>query len=175
MRCAIYLRVSKQEQTVLNQLPILVDQAKDRGWEVVKIYQEEETAWKAGHQREWSALVASASRHEFDVCLTWALDRVSRLGIEALLATMNTLSAYHVRLVSHEESWTEMPNEMTPMFAAFAAWAAKYESDRKSARIRAAVQKRRDAGLPVGRIKGAKDKGKRKRTNYLLRYADRIK
>jgi DNA invertase Pin-like site-specific DNA recombinase len=86
---------------------------------------------------------------------------------------VDVLKSYKVQIVSHEEPWTEIPNEMTPLFYAFAAWAAKYESDRKSARIKAALERRKAKGLPVGRIVGAKDKHHRKRTGYLRRYADR--
>jgi DNA invertase Pin-like site-specific DNA recombinase len=62
---------------------------------------------------------------------------------------VDVLRSYKVQIVSHEEAWTEMPNEMTPLFYAFAAWAAKYESDWKSVRIRAAMEQRKAKGLLV--------------------------
>jgi putative DNA-invertase from lambdoid prophage Rac len=173
MRVAIYLRVSTEEQTVENQLPVLLSQCHSRGWDIVKIYQEGESAWSAGHQQEFAKLLKSASYHEFDILLVWALDRISRQGITVLISMVDVLKSYKIQIVSHEEPWTEMPNEMTPLFYAFAAWAAKYESDRKSARIKAALDRRKAKGLPVGRIIGAKDKQPRKRSGYLRRYADR--
>lgn len=39
MRVVIYLRVSTDEQTVENQLPILKAQCRSRDWDIIKIYQ----------------------------------------------------------------------------------------------------------------------------------------
>mgnify|MGYP002396446478 CR=1 FL=1 len=47
-KCTIYLRVSSKEQTVENQLPQLLQLAQSRGYEVVEVYQENESAWHAG-------------------------------------------------------------------------------------------------------------------------------
>ena len=47
---------------------------------------------------------------------------------------------------------------------------AQQESNRKSERIKAALAKRKAAGLPVGRQPGAVDKTKRKRSGYVARY-----
>jgi DNA invertase Pin-like site-specific DNA recombinase len=52
LKVCIYSRVSTGEQETKNQSIVLSDWAKQRGFEVVSIYQEEESAWKAGHQRE---------------------------------------------------------------------------------------------------------------------------
>ena len=51
------------------------------------------------------------------------------------------------------------------------AWVAEQESARRSERVKAGLARRKAQGLPVGRLKGAKDRKKRKRTGYLLRYA----
>ncbi|MBC8275108.1 MAG: recombinase family protein [Chloroflexi bacterium] len=60
--------------------------AKQRGFEVIKIYEEEETAWRNGHQRELANLVADARRRKFQAVLVWALDRLSREGALAILS-----------------------------------------------------------------------------------------
>ena len=43
-RAAIYIRVSTKEQSVENQLPVLTEWAEQRGFEVVGVYREEESA-----------------------------------------------------------------------------------------------------------------------------------
>ncbi len=173
MRVAIYLRVSTDGQETDNQKLALLKLAETRGYDVTEIYQENESAWTDGHQREFARLLNDASYHKFDILLVWALDRISRLGIARILSVVDTLHNYKIKIISHEEAWTESPNEMTQMFYAMTAWAAKYDSDRKSARIKAANDRRRAKGLPVGRLKGARDRKPRKRTGYFLRYADR--
>jgi DNA invertase Pin-like site-specific DNA recombinase len=57
---------------------VLTNWAKQRGFEVIKIYEEEETAWRNGHQRELANLVADARRRKIQAVLVWALDRLSR-------------------------------------------------------------------------------------------------
>ncbi|MCK4723095.1 MAG: recombinase family protein [Dehalococcoidia bacterium] len=174
MKVAIYCRVSTAEQDTANQLLALEKLAKDRGWEVVEVYQEEASAWKDGHQLELSRLLKDASRHRFEAVLVWALDRMTRQGVGSILQLVNTLRMYRVKVISYQDSWTQFPNEaMEELFYAVAGWAAKFESDRRSERIKAGVARRRAAGKPVGRPKGAKDKKPRKKTGYYGRYADR--
>ncbi len=45
------------------------------------------------------------------------------------------------------------------------------ESQRRSERMKAGLARVRKQGKVLGRSQGSKDKGKRKRTGYLLRYA----
>ncbi len=85
MKVCIYSRVSTGEQETKNQYMVLSDWAKQRGYEVVSIYQEEESAWKAGHQRVLANLIADAGKRRFQVVLVWALDRLSREGALAIL------------------------------------------------------------------------------------------
>ena len=47
---------------------------------------------------------------------------------------------------------------------------ANFESKRRSERVKAGLARRKAKGLPLGRQRGAKDRGKRRRTGYLLRY-----
>jgi len=54
----IYLRVSSSEQMTENQLPALQKWIADKGYELVDVYSENESAWKSGHQWELSRLFA---------------------------------------------------------------------------------------------------------------------
>jgi len=84
-KASIYVRVSTGDQDTANQALVLTEWAKNRGYEVVAIYSEEESAWKAGHQRELAQLLQDARKRKFDVMLVWALDRLSREGSLAIL------------------------------------------------------------------------------------------
>ena len=86
MKVCIYSRVSTGEQDTRNQSVILADWAEQCGFEVAKVYEEEESAWKNGHQRELANLVADARRRKFQAVLVWALDRLSREGALAILS-----------------------------------------------------------------------------------------
>ncbi|MGB2855707.1 MAG: recombinase family protein, partial [Dehalococcoidia bacterium] len=69
MKCCIYCRVSTSEQELENQLLVLTEWAEQRGFQVVKVYQEEESAWRAGHQRELARLITDARKRKFGVVL----------------------------------------------------------------------------------------------------------
>ena len=173
MKAAIYARVSTTDQSIGNQLPVLEDWAKQRGFEAVATYQENESAWRNGHQSELKRLLEDARKHKFNLVLVWALDRLSREGSAAILNLVNTLKLYGVKVISYQESWTEAPGELGELLFAIAGWVAKMESERRSERTRAGLDRAVRQGKTLGRPAGSKDKGKRKRTGYLLRYTNK--
>jgi len=174
-RAAIYARVSTEDQTTENQIPVLKELAVRRGWEVADVYAEEASAWRAGHQLELKRLLKRASYHEYDILIVWALDRLTREGIGNIMQLFNTFRTYGVKVISHQEPWLEQAGPMADLLTAIAGWAAQFESARRSERIKAAFTRKRARGEPVGRQRGAKDKKPRKRMGYILRYNDRRK
>ena len=168
MKVSIYIRVSTTEQSVENQLPVLEKWIVDRGYELVEVYSEAESAWKAGHQHELVKLKQSAARREFDILLVWSLDRLSREGAAAILNLVNTFKAYGVKVVSYQEAWTEAPGEMGEILYAIAGWVARMESQRRSERTKAGLERARREGKPIG--KRGKDKKPRKKSGYYARF-----
>lgn len=171
---AAYIRVSSSDQEAKNQLPAIKAWAESRGYDNSKmvIYSESESAWHNGHQKELSRLLADlrSGKRKYDYLLVWALDRLSRQGIATVLQLINTFEAYGCHVVSCQESWTAVAGPMREMFIAMSAWAAKFESDRRSERTKAGLERALKEGKTLGRPKGSKDKRKRRRTGYLQRY-----
>jgi DNA invertase Pin-like site-specific DNA recombinase len=168
-RCAIWARVSTDEQDAGNQLAELRQWADRRGLEVVTEYVlDGASAWK-GEQREHLAqALADARLGRYDVLLCWALDRLSREGVEATLGLLRRFHAAGAPVWSLREPWTETADpSMAELLAAIYAWMAKAESARRSERVRAGLERRRAAGLPVGRQPGAADRKPRKRSGYV--------
>jgi putative DNA-invertase from lambdoid prophage Rac len=172
-RCAIYARVSTDEQTTENQIPVLKELAERRGWKVIKVYAEEASAWRAGRQKELKQLLIDASYHKYDYILIWALDRLSREGISTLLTHVQTLVSYGATVFSLQETWLEQSGPMRELLISIFGWVAKFESERRSERIKASMAKRKAEGKSVGRQLGSKDKKPRKRMGYFGRFADR--
>jgi DNA invertase Pin-like site-specific DNA recombinase len=75
-------------------------------------------------------------------------------------------------IVSVKESWLNGAPEVQDVLVAFAGWMAQQESARRSERIRAGLERRKAAGLPVGRARGAKDAKPRKRSGYVASWED---
>jgi putative DNA-invertase from lambdoid prophage Rac len=162
-RTAIYARVSTGQQDADNQVAVLKEWARQRGFEVIAVYTETESAWRDGHQQELSRMVRDARKGRFRVVLVWALDRLSRLGALSILSLIHRLSGYGVKVLSHQESWTEAPGELAEVLYAIAGWVARMESQRRSERTKAGLVRVRAAGVRLGRPRGAKDKKRRKK------------
>jgi len=175
VKACLYARVSSDSQDANNQVLAMKSWAKQRGFEVVATYQESESAWRAGHQLELKHLIADARLHKFELVLVWALDRLSREGSAAILNIINTLAVYKVKVISYQEPWTETPGEIGELLYAIAGWVARMESQRRSERTLAGLNRAIREGKRLGRPKGSRDKGKRRRTGYLLRYVDQTK
>ena len=172
MKVACYLRVSSNDQSTDNQRPALEQFCQGRGWEITAIYRENESAWKQGHQRELARLLndVRSGKRKYDVVLCWALDRLSRQGAASILNLVNTFKAHGCRVISLQESWTELPGELGEVLFAIAGWVARMESQRRSERTRAGLARAVKEGKRLGRPKGSHDKNKRSSGGYLLRY-----
>jgi len=126
-------------------------------------------AWRHGHQTELKQLLGDARKHKFNIVLVWALDRLSREGSAAILNLVNTFKMYGVKVISYQESWTEAPGELGELLFAIAGWVARMESQRRSERTRAGLERAIKQGKKLGRPSGSKDKRKRRRrTLYVV-------
>ena len=153
---------------------VLKDMAARRDWEIYQIYQEEESAWRAGHQKELAKLIEDARAGKFKVVLCWALDRLSREGPLAIMTLVDRLSKYGVKVISYQESWTEAPGELYDILLAIAGWVARMESQRISERTKAGMERARKYGTKSGIGIGKRGKDKpgthRKRSGYYKRW-----
>lgn len=128
---------------------------------MAEVYEETETAWRNGHQKELSRLVTDAYRGKFEVLVVWALDRLSREGALAILQLVSRFNRYGVKVLSYQESWTEAPGELAELLYALTGWVARMESQRRSERTKAGLAQAVAQGKKLGRPKGSKDKKRR--------------
>ena len=84
---------------------------------------------------------------------------------------VHRLGRHKVQVWSYQEPWTEVSGELRDLLLAIAGWVAQMESNRRSERTKAGLQKAKDDGKKLGRPKGAQDKRQRKRSGYYERYA----
>jgi DNA invertase Pin-like site-specific DNA recombinase len=182
--CA-YLRVSTEEQTFENQLPAIQSWANNRGYELTEVYQESESAWRDGHQRELARLLNNlkTGRNQYQFVVVWSLDRLTRQGISSILQVVDTFKRYGTQVISIQESWTEQTGPMAELLYAICGWAGKFESDRRSERTKAGLARLLKTGVTregrkiekLGRPKGSRDKKKRRKVGYLLRHSPELR
>lgn len=179
MKVAAYIRVSTDDQTTDNQLPAIKAWCEANHHELVKVYSEEQSAWKAGHQKELANLLYDlrVRRVKYDIICVWALDRLTREGISKIFDLMHSFKIYGCQVISVKESWTETSGMMTDLLYAVTAWVAEFESNRRSERVRAALARVRlngtKSGIPIG--KRGKDNGTRRTAGYHARFSTKNK
>ena len=183
MKAAIWARVSTDDQNTGNQLDQLRAWADRRGLEVVEEFVTEDSAWAANpgngkgaeFDRQRNALINGARLGHYQVVLIWALDRLSRRGIEDTLSVLRRLAEHEADVWSLQEDWLRTSDPaMRELLIGIFGWMAGQESKRRSERIKAGLARRKAQGLPVGgRVPGAKDKRPRSCEGYVAAWSER--
>lgn len=173
MKAAILTRVSDPDtQTTENQIAPLEAEAERRGYEVVRRYNLGVSAFQGAHKKALEEMFADARSGRFNVLLVWALDRLSREGALATLEIWHRLANMGVTVVSLQEPWVEFSSDFKDVLLAITGWVAKMESQRRSERTKAGLERAKSNGVMLGRPPGSKDRSNRKRSGYLARYAE---
>ena len=93
-------------------------------------------------------------------------------GPLATLEIVHRLGNYGVTVASFQEPWQKVSGELRDLLLAIVGWVARMESNRRSERTKAGLARSTAQGKRLGRPPGSKDKKKRSRRGYLLRWAE---
>ena len=156
MRAAIYIRVSttsKSRQgdvTSFDQNPAvqehsLRDLVRQRGWELVKVYQDRASGAKESRPG-LDALMADARRGSFDAVVVWRFDRFAR-SVKQLVLALEEFRALRIQFISHQEALDTSTPMGEAMFAIIGAMAQLERS---------IIRERVVAGLEYARHHGTK-------------------
>ena len=167
-RAALYLRVSTGEQTTENQRLELVAAAKRSGWEIVEIYEDAGVSGAKGRDKrpEFDRLLKGAVRREFDVIMTWSVDRLGR-SLQHLVEFLGEVHAKGVDLYCHQQgvdTTTPAGKALFQMCGVF----AEFERATIQERVKAGLARARSQGKILGRPKVTK---KVEQSIYRLRKA----
>ncbi len=85
MKCAVYCRLSKEDEdkideseSIQNQKSLLLQFALDKGWEIYKIYCDEDYSGIDRERPDFNALLQAAAAHKFDIVLCKTQSRFTR-------------------------------------------------------------------------------------------------
>lgn len=162
MKVAIYARVSTEEQTVENQLIPLRVYAERMGWEY-EIFEEKESTRRTRPVK--AGLYLKLLQRKYDGLLIYKFDRWARSTTE-LVSEVQTLVNRGIAVHSYSDGVdlsTAMGKAMLTIISAF----AQLERDIIRERTMAGLARAIAEGKTLGRPKGAKDKGYRKRRRRL--------
>jgi len=169
------MRVSKSDesQNPENQKEPLRKMAEILGLEIVGEYSDMASGGNS-NRPQFQKMLKDAKERKFDIILVWSLDRFSREGISNTLGYLEKLGKSGVALKSLQEGWLDTSDQgMGNLLIAIMSWVAQQERQRISERTRAGLQRAKAGGQLLGRPNGAKDKGRRKKSGYLLRWQNK--
>lgn len=156
-RVAIYARVSTEDrgQDPENQLAQLRAWCAAAGHQIVAEYVDRASGAKGADKRpQFAAMLDAAHKRQFDVLLVWALDRLSREGMAAVVGYLQRLAGAGVAFHSYSEPALCSDNEMVrDIVLAVMASLAKVERQRISDRTKAGLDRVRRQGKTLGRPK----------------------
>jgi len=157
-RVALYLRVSTDTQTTENQRRALEAVASQRGWTVVRVYEDAGISGAKGRDKRpgFDSMLKDASRARFDVVMAWALDRLGR-SLVGLLETLHELDTAHVDLFLHQQA-IDTTSPAGRMFFHVTGAFAEFERGMIRQRVNAGLDRARAKGVRLGRPRVAPSK-----------------
>ncbi len=145
--CSVYLRVSTDRQTVVNQAAEVRQLALARGYEAV-LYEEVESAAKA--RPVLDRMLADVRAGRVQAVAIWALDRLHR-SMTGAINTVLELDRLGVPVLSVREGWLDTSGPVRPLLVAIFGWVAEQERTRLIERTKAGLERARREGKPLGR------------------------
>ncbi len=150
MRCAIYTRVSKEEQakegySLPAQEERLRAHAKGQGWIMYKVYVDDGYSAGSKNRPALKRLLFDGSLKRFDTVLVYKIDRLSR-SLKDLIDVVAELNSYDIGFKSCTELIDTTRPEGRLMFHQFGSF-AQYERELISQRTKFGMIKRLKQGL----------------------------
>jgi DNA invertase Pin-like site-specific DNA recombinase len=147
-QCAIYARVSTQEQEPENQLAELRRYCAARGWTPSE-YVDRGVSGAKERRPALDRLIADARRRRFDVVVCWRLDRLGR-NLKHLITVLDEWQALGLAFVSLNEGIdATTPAGKLQMHLLGAI--AEFERERIRERVVAGLRRARSQGKRLGR------------------------
>jgi DNA invertase Pin-like site-specific DNA recombinase len=168
MKIALYVRNSTNEdrQNPRTQINPLVQRCEREGWEY-EIFQEFASGAKESRP-ELDRMLQRIRVKEFDSVMVWRLDRLGR-SLKHLLQLIEEFRNKGVSFVSLIEGF-DTSTPQGELFFHIAGAFAQFERKLIQERINAGLARAKLEGKIMGRPKGSKDKRKRRKSGYWVRW-----
>ena len=108
-RACLWLRVSTdgRGQDPGLQRDDLDRVCQQRGWEIVQVYEAEESGYGKKPREQFQAMLNDARRGGFEVVVTWSMNRFSREGGWSVSRVLEALQDWEVRFYSFSEPFLD--------------------------------------------------------------------
>ena len=155
-RAALYLQMSKNEQTIDNNRLELERVAKARGWKIISVFKDEGVsgAFGRGVRSQYDAMLKKGVQAQHDVVMAWDISRLSR-SLSDLVQTLEELHACGIDLYLHQQAVDTTTPAGKAMFQISGVF-AEFERGILSERVKAGLNRAKSEGKILGRpIKAA--------------------
>jgi DNA invertase Pin-like site-specific DNA recombinase len=159
--CAIYARVSTEEQNPDHQIDELKIMSSQQNYMIYKIYVDKVSGTKSSRPALME-LMKDAHDRKFEVVLTWKLDRLGR-SLQHLIKLVNYFRDWGIDFICTTQNIDTTTSSGKLVFHVMGAM-AEYERELISERTKAGLKKAKNVG------KRGKDKKQRKKGGYYQRY-----
>src|SRR5262249_29767298 len=147
-RVAIYVRVSTDGQSVVNQ-ELELDQVADRhGWNVVEVYRDAGVSGTRTEQPAFGRMLKAVTRREGAMGAAWSGDRLGR-SLQHLIGLLAEFKAKGVDLYLHQQGLDTSTPAGKAMFQMLGVF-AEFERAMIVERINAGLKRARAAGKRLG-------------------------
>ena len=150
-RCAIYSRVSTDDQTVQNQVLELKEIAVRKGLTVVSEFTDEGVSGAKGRDKRtgFDNLIKGAVKKDYDTILVWSVDRLGR-SLQHLISFLNEVHSVDCDLYIHQsgvDTSTPAGKMMFQMCGVF----AEFERGMIRERVKSGQERAKSQGKHIGR------------------------
>ncbi|MBT4564601.1 MAG: recombinase family protein, partial [Rhodospirillaceae bacterium] len=142
---------STDKQTTENQLNQLRAIADKNGWVIVREFVDEGISGAKGRDKrpQFDALLKSAVRRDFDLVLSWSVDRLGR-SLQHLVEFLNELHGVGCDLFLHQQAIDTTTPSGKAMFGMCGIF-AEFERSIIQQRVKAGLERARANGVRLGR------------------------
>lgn len=159
-RCALYARVSTDDQTCQMQLDELRQYVDRRGWIIHAEYVD--TGWSGSKKDrpQLSKLMRDARAHRFDAVLVWKVDRFGR-SVANFTEAVQELKSWDIRFMAITQSVdTGDENPASKLLMQILVAVSEFEREMIVERVKAGLAAARRRGVRLGRKPQVIDKTK---------------
>lgn len=146
--CAIYSRVSTNDQSCEIQIKELQEFAHRRGWNVVAVFEEKKSGTTA-NRPQLKQLQKLVAERKIDIILCWKLDRLFR-SLRDLLTTLQNWSEMGVELVSLRDN-IDMSTSSGRLLMQIVGAFGEFEAALIRERVCSGIENARKKGIKLGR------------------------
>lgn len=150
-RAALYIRVSTDQQTTLNQRIVLEDVAGKHGWTIVRVFEDAGVSGAKGRDQRpaFDDLHKAIARREVDIVMSWSVDRLGR-SLSDLVAFLSDIQAKGCDLYLHQQAIDTSTPSGRMMFQMLGVF-SEFERAMIRSRVKAGLERTKAKGTKLGR------------------------